>query len=932
MLSILLYIKAEGNTNKFLDIEDECIAAGSRIQWHSYTDKLLEVLILRLVCGETMKMCSEKPQKPHMFWPTVSRHQYPNVYRKINLIKIIWTKQILSDLFLSFRKNDLPGKPTRIIDHTKYFYNSPPLKDTCPSLREQPDQWNSCSVCSYCRHWDFYIPPQLSSNMTINELLTSAKFLVCSMGQLAIFASSVTHNRRHGRFFTGKLCGHFSFFRMYFVRNVHLKMFTTFHSLFVLDGFLTVCSRFMENSQTRTTKNRMYPMFHLKSLRGRIVSYFLMETKKSCCFEIAIAPKGGLNAEVFDGPGKLSKTLLPLHNIYISSSFTCLVMLKIYAHNGMLATAESNLQMLFINFSSFVNILHDRHLLEPAYIVNMQLPPKNTIQTPYLLLVETETAFKINVTITNMSYHRAYLDTVACRYGGLVGADNFHKDSQESGPFCMDHDFSASFSRSMYSQNASFLLVLYWFSHYSSITTILSISKTHCSSVRFDSCFNGGLGPVPHSAIVHLSKYLPMRRQPGGIRERVYEYHIEENDCVVIQFSFSQNFQVGNVTCDHYMSRQQRRHILRKFETKSTFQRSLMYIIKGSLEASSCSTICGNKDQHNMGFEQFIVEDIKVAKEFYFLSGNRMSCKHHLDFMGKQSNSFVGSNDISIHVQSMMHKVQFYMYAKVQSNSFIFSIFHYPHTKSWTEIIIWNEPSRAEAFGFSSYKQELRFASDLLVSNFDPKIKTRFKNTQVALLKMQTNSKYYFVPNLKIHTQFDSSLPSFYPIFSHITHIKLKTSSLSLFMSFHDNFPSTKFSWNASKWKPNASIHFQLMLISNNYQNYIEWVDKGSHQERVKTTGSKKVTLSGRTGRHMLYLHTSVQLKCRKYGTAADVINPKLYHWQESLGLCHKFHSFLPYFTQSDELQEFITFMKVVDADEDHGTFIGLQTRKVTQI
>ncbi len=926
-------MNTEGH-NKFLDIENECVASESKIpfQWQSYTNKLVEVLMLRTSCGKAMKMCSERPRKPNELWPRVYRSRYPNFYRKLNLIKIILTKQILSGLFLIFRKKDLPGKPTRYINHTKYFYDSPPLKDTCPHMREQPDQWKSCSVCSYCRYWDFYIPPQLSSNMTINELLTSPKFHVCSMGQLAIFGSNVAHNRRHGRFLGSKLCGHFSFFRMYFVRNVHLKMFTTFHSLFVLDGFLTVCSRFMDNSETQRTKNAMYPMFYLKSLRGRIVSYFFIETKKSCYFKLDIAPKGGQNAEVFDGPGKLSRTLLPLHNIYISSSFTCLVMLKLDAHNGILATAKSVLQMLFINFSSFLNTLNGRHFLEPGNTTNMQIPPQNTTLTLYLLLVETETAFKINVTITNMSYHSVYLDTVACRYGGLVGINNFHKGSQEKGPICVDHDSSSSLSRSMYSQHASFLLVLYWFSHYSSITAILNICKTHCVSVRFDSCFNGGLGPIPHSVIVHLSKYHPMRSQPGENWERVYEYDVKENGCVVVQFSFSQNFQVGKVTCNHYMSRQSSRHILRRLETESTLKRKLMYIIKGSLQPSSCSTICGNKDQHNVGFEKLILENTNAAKDFCFLLRNRMSCKHHSDFPAKLSNYFVSRNDRFILFQSMIHKIQFFIYAKVQSNKFIFSIFHYPHSESWSEIIIWNEHSRTEGFKVSSYKQELMFASHLLVSNFDPQIKNKFRNTQVALLKMQMHGTNGFVPNLKIHTQFDSSLPTFNPIFSHITHIKLKKSSLSFFMSFHDNFPRTRFSWKAPKRKANSSIHFQLMLISNNYQDYIEWVDKGSKQKRVKTTGSKKVTLCGRTGRHMLYLHTSVQIKCRIYSKAADLTKPKLYHWQESLDLCHKFHSFLPYFTQSDELQEFITFLKVDNADKDHGIFIGLQTKKVKQM
>ncbi len=919
--------------SQYLDVKEDCSAGRSKgsFLWHSYTFKLLEVLMLKIVCSNGMTKCLYKPRKLKTYWPywpLLYTHSHPKFYRKLNLVKIIWTKKILSAKFISFREKDLPYKPTRNINHTKHFYDTPPLKDTCTHLRKRPEQWNSCSVCSYCRRWDLYTPPGLGSNITITELLTSAKHNLCSMGRFAIFGSTLVRGKLDLGQPMSKLCGHFSFFRMYFVRNAHLRLFTTFHSLFVLDGFITVCSNFMEYSHFKTIKITGQPMFYFKSPSTRIVSYFSIETNKTCHIKLNIAPKGGLNAEVFDGPGKLSKTLLPLHNIYITSSFTCLLLMKVNFDEGILASPNNIDKMFSVNFSSSYCAMNQKYFLKPGFTKAFMLSKENMTFSPYFFLVQTGASSKINITIVKMSYHRAYLDTVACRYGGLVGVDYPHKDYEEVGLFCDDHDSSEGLSRSMYSQNASFLLVLYWFRSYSDISVTLEISSTQCSSVRYDSCSSAQSGPVPSNPVVKMYAHRQIETHFGVESAIVYTYSVEDNDCVVIQFSFTQS--LGTEVCKLHKLSSINAHKLRRFETESTFQRELMYIIEGSLQPSSCNTICGNKGQHNIRYEHVVVENIKATKEFCFLFGSNLTCKYHVDYLRKHSNYFVSNKDISTLFQNNRDTRQFYLSAKIQSNFFPFNIFHFPHTESWTEITIWNEKSSVEGFEFTSVKQELFFTNKEF-THFDPKIIREFVNTRVALLHVATRSKSRLIPKIKIDTHFTSWYPTFNPTHSSITEISLKTSLLSFFMSFCGNYPSTIFSWNTSEWKENVSIHFQLMLINNNYQysfHDMKEVHLQKKRQNLVVSGREKVQLSDWIGRYWVYLRTSVQIKCRVYKTA-DLTIPKLHSWKQSSHLCVTMNSKLPYFTHSDELQEFITFFKLDNADKDYGVFIGLQTRKV---
>ena len=148
-----------------------------------------------------------------------------------------------------------------------------------------------------------------------------------------------------------------------------------------------------------------------------------------------------------------------------------------------------------------------------------------------------------------MTYVGVDFKRPSCYYGGLISGEHFNRKYIESSAVCQPLDGSKIQSRSFYSYNSSFIIVLYWYKHYSSIKPILEISQTMCKPIRINLCTASILWHS-HLDTTECDQYL-QSIQNFYIRfdtdSNNHLLSLDQNECVVLHFTAKEtNFSVTN--------------------------------------------------------------------------------------------------------------------------------------------------------------------------------------------------------------------------------------------------------------------------------------------------------------------------------------------------------------------------------------------------
>ena len=185
----------------------------------------------------------------------------------------------------------------------------------------------------------------------------------------------------------------------------------------------------------------------------------------------------------------------------------------------------------FIYTSKLVNILHISKIFPSGRSLNINLPMSTCLQQHCALYLFTEEKFHINITLLEMIYKGPKGER--CKYGGFLTGEKTVKSYKESLTVCEQHGSDEHQGLTLISQNSSLILFVYWYEHYSEISTSVHVSLTKCTAVKVDICALQELCSSTTKRNFHLPR-CKSHTGPLGHRHTVHLslHHLE---CIVIQ-------------------------------------------------------------------------------------------------------------------------------------------------------------------------------------------------------------------------------------------------------------------------------------------------------------------------------------------------------------------------------------------------------------
>lgn len=174
-----------------------------------------------------------------------------------------------------------------------------------------------------------------------------------------------------------------------------------------------------------------------------------------------------------DGPGDLSPKVEMKNRILKSSSFQGVLVL--YLTHDLVTRSLCLLRAKQLVQFSFLGLLAQNvHHVTPRE--NPEISVNSSTFSPEMLLLRTAVGWQINVTVAWMSYMRQKhspgtqeIDSVTCKYAGLLVVEEFNGRFQESSTFCENFNKQKENRRSFYTYNSSLRVILYWYKEYAAI-------------------------------------------------------------------------------------------------------------------------------------------------------------------------------------------------------------------------------------------------------------------------------------------------------------------------------------------------------------------------------------------------------------------------------------------------------------------------------
>ena len=337
-------------------------------------------------------------------------------------------------------------------------------------------------------------------------------------------------------------CGHVPTFNLYPEFNdvmIRIKLAVRLpfdiNALFSVSNYkkADLCSAFLLSSETKA-RDGFYRGINKYTLVGwySVVSLLVRVNR---LFRVKIKVQSqSLRYVAYDDPGFTSNILKEIRNVYIASSFQCIL----------------QIEMDFIpkkqryGFAIYMqeHARKGRLIIRPGSSSQFSTTNKDCGNQVCLILMETNPGFHVNLTVLKIvSDYKYHSD---CLYGGLYIAEG--DKNIENDVMCGDSNHLKEPIRSFYSVGNSLQYLLYGYTGHSEISSRIRISTTKCKAMRIDpfqfhaSCTDRCYDPY---LMIVDNDFLELKNK-GGYNELHVDVRFER-ECFILQLG---NWHFGNIT------------------------------------------------------------------------------------------------------------------------------------------------------------------------------------------------------------------------------------------------------------------------------------------------------------------------------------------------------------------------------------------------
>ena len=405
------------------------------------------------------------------------------------------------------------------------------------------------------------------------------------------------------------------------------------HSIFsVIDKqFVTTYSVPKENTSWFVKRNlSAIQYFHIyKPCRNYFLISYQIQVKK--VYQIIISSLSK-QFTVFDGPGFIFPIINSSQNVYITSTYQCIIQLII----------QPNSSQELQEFSFTVQTMHIQKQFKITDIDILFKFPNVCSNLVCITKITSEQGYKVNFTLKTV-YSMNSLG-FACLFWGLVVVEQFDSTYEESKTICENFDHNVSPSQSFYSVHSSLLIIIVNYQNTGNNTLLGVVSETRCQPVHIDPCLlrfhHCDSTATAEMYISNLSEFTNLNLSLNNRNlipifyndlPRVF-YNLPANNCAVIQIGNKQIKEIKMIEfeskCDESRILFCKLHLSPKFENNwivsvqgnlsgsKWLSNGLLYQMKQSKDNSSSMKLTEKHlDEHLQSFEQTSSILIKVATE-----------------------------------------------------------------------------------------------------------------------------------------------------------------------------------------------------------------------------------------------------------------------------------------------------------------------------
>ena len=225
---------------------------------------------------------------------------------------------------------------------------------------------------------------------------------------------------------------------------------------------------------------------------------------------------------IFDGPGFIYPTLRPIKQVYLTSTFQCVIQLYNSTLNDMISIS--------------VRVIPEYTYLYVNRTTHFNYPEASFSKVLCSMKLESGSEYQINFTITNIQ-SLIPID-IGCLFWGVATVEFIGGKYKESNVICSSFNIKTP-SRSFYSLNSTLFVIIYAYTKYRFGNVSAIISRTKCKPVHLEPCL------LAVSICHSLSKgksYLSDITKTTGVKLSLLSnidedvlFDLENNKCVIIQ-------------------------------------------------------------------------------------------------------------------------------------------------------------------------------------------------------------------------------------------------------------------------------------------------------------------------------------------------------------------------------------------------------------
>ena len=205
----------------------------------------------------------------------------------------------------------------------------------------------------------------------------------------------------------------------------------------------------------------------------------------------------------YDGPGFTSNTLQQSRNVFIASTFQCILQI-------LMNLSPKKQRYGFVIFKQkFKRKQH--YIIRPGSVSHLVTTNKNCGSRVCITFIKTNPRFHLNFSVLNIVSDYKYHSY--CLYGGIIIAEDNKNIGSEI--MCGDSNYLNELSRSFYSVGNSLLYLLYGYTRYTEISSLVRISTTKCTTIRIDAFkFHSSCTKIATNFDLQIQKHIAGSLEP----------------------------------------------------------------------------------------------------------------------------------------------------------------------------------------------------------------------------------------------------------------------------------------------------------------------------------------------------------------------------------------------------------------------------------